>query len=79
MRNNKYLTHLFFGFIASVLISSHVEAAVYPLPPPGDDIVGQMQWTQSKPGDNFSSLGRRYDVGYIELIETNPEIGRSHN
>ncbi len=74
MINNKYFNHFIFGLLASLFISSHSEASVFPLPPPGNDIVGQVQWTQSKPGDNFSSLGRRYDVGYFELIEANPGV-----
>jgi L,D-transpeptidase ErfK/SrfK len=74
VRHNKYLTHFLFGFLASVVISGHVEAAVYSLPSPGNDIVGQVQWTQVKPGDTFSTLGRRFDVGYFELVEANPGI-----
>ncbi len=74
MRNNKYFNPILFGILTSLFICSHSEASVYPLPQPGNDIVGQVQWTQSKPGDNFSSLGRRYDVGYFQLIEANPGV-----
>lgn len=73
-RNGKrsiiYSFLLAFGLSFSTLSYS----AVYPLPAPGDDVVGKLQWTQSKPGDNFSILGRRYDVGYYELIEANPGV-----
>lgn len=74
MINNKYFNHIFFGVLTSLFICSHSQAAVYQIPSAGNDIVGQLQWTQSKPGDNFSSLGRRYDVGYYELIEANPGV-----
>lgn len=49
-------------------------AATFPLPPAGSDIVGALQTAQVASGDNFSTISRRYDVGYYELVESNPEI-----
>lgn len=49
-------------------------AATFPLPPAGSDIVGALQTAQVASGDNFSTIARRYDVGYYELVESNPEI-----
>lgn len=67
---------IFYGiFLLWGLCFSHASySAVYPLPAPGNSVVGKLQWTQSKPGDNFSILGRRYDVGYYELVEANPGV-----
>jgi L,D-transpeptidase ErfK/SrfK len=39
-----------------------------------DAVVGKVKWTHSKPGDNFSILGRRFDVGYFEMVEANPGV-----
>lgn len=57
-------------FISGILTT---RAATFDLPTQGD-VIGQVQWTQASPGDTFYSIGRRYDVGYYELIEANPGI-----
>lgn len=49
-------------------------ALVFPLPTNGSNVVGHVQWTQARPGDNFSTIGRRYDIGYYALIEANPGL-----
>lgn len=53
-------------------------ALTYTLPPAGDDIVGDLQRAEVEPGDNFNTLGHRYDVGYYELIEANPGVNPDH-
>lgn len=64
-------------FIAVCRVQS-ISALTFPLPPPGEDIVGQVQWTQALPGDTFNTIGRRYDMGYFELVEANPMINPDH-
>ncbi len=49
-------------------------ALTFPLPANGDNVVGHVQWTQAKPGDTFSTIGRRFDIAYCQLIEANPGI-----
>jgi L,D-transpeptidase ErfK/SrfK len=46
----------------------------YSLPSNGGDVVGKVQWTRALPGDTFITIGRRYDIGYFELVEANPGI-----
>jgi len=53
---------------------SNAQALTFALPPPGENVVGHMQWVQARPGDNFSTIGRRYDVGYFQLEEANPGV-----
>src|SRR5688572_6962914 len=53
-------------------------AQTYNLPANGDAVVGKVQWVQSQPGDNFTTIGRRYDIGYFEMIEANPGIDPDH-
>jgi len=60
-----------------MILSVNAYAATFALPSNGDAVVGKTQWTQSRAGDNFSKLGRRYDVGYFELVEANPGIDPS--
>ena len=53
-------------------------ALTFSLPSPGDSVVGRMQWTQARAGDTFSLIGRRYDIGYYQLVEANPGIDAEH-
>lgn len=46
----------------------------FTLPSNGDNVVGSVQWVQTRPGDNFNLIMRRYDIGYFQLIEANPGI-----
>lgn len=49
-------------------------ALTLPLPPPGDDVVGSVKSAVVNEGDTFSTIARKYDVGYCELQEANPGI-----
>ncbi len=49
-------------------------AGTFPLPEPGNDIVGQIRIAHSAIGDDFHRLARQYDVGYYELVEANPNL-----
>ncbi|MBI5448045.1 MAG: L,D-transpeptidase family protein [Gammaproteobacteria bacterium] len=49
-------------------------ALMFPIPQNGTNIVGNVQVTEVEPGDNFTTLGRRFDVGYYELVESNPDL-----
>ena len=44
------------------------------LPPEGSDVIGTVQMGRVKEGDNLATVGRRYDVGYYEMLEANPHI-----
>jgi len=56
------------------LYSFSAYALDFSLPQEGSDVVGKTQMTTIEKGDNFSTIGRRYNVGYYELIEANPGI-----
>ena len=60
--------------IAALLSASPVSALELPLPPPGDDIVGQVQVIKAKYEDTFADLGQTYDLGYQEMIAANPGV-----
>jgi L,D-transpeptidase ErfK/SrfK len=60
--------------LSILLFSSQSIALVFNLPGNGDDVVGQLQLTRSLPGDTFITVGRRYDIGYYEMVEANPTI-----
>lgn len=73
MKNTRFLT-LLLGLLFALGWSYKVYALAFNLPTNGDNVVGHLQWTQALPGDTFSSIGRRYDIGYYELVEANPGI-----
>ena len=74
----------FFSRVAQLLASiflvitltwpGSASALTFNLPTNGDSVVGRIQWTRALAGDTFSSIGRRYDIGYYELVEANPGV-----
>jgi len=44
------------------------------LPTDGSNVIGQMGTTQIEPGETLADIGRRTDMGLLELIEANPKI-----
>ncbi|MBH3440840.1 L,D-transpeptidase family protein [Pseudomonas luteola] len=45
-----------------------------PLPPPGEDIVGEVQVIKAAYEDTFADLGEKYDLGYSEMVAANPGV-----
>jgi L,D-transpeptidase ErfK/SrfK len=68
------ILRLFFLLLIGWMWSATASALTFTLPTNGDNVVGHVQWTQARAGDTFSSVGRRYDIGYYELIEANPGV-----
>ncbi len=64
--------------LSSLIWVNSAKALTFPLPSAGNNVVGQVQWTQARAGDTFSSVGRRYDIGYYELVESNPGLDPEH-
>lgn len=54
--------------------SVNASALVFKLPANGDNVVGEVRTTIAESGDNFSKIGRRFGVGYYQLVEANPGI-----
>lgn len=49
-------------------------AFTYKLPRSGNDVVGRIRYAFSQPGETLADVGRRFDIGYFEMIEANPHI-----
>ncbi len=59
----------------AALLSAGTSAALeLPLPPEGDDIVGQIQVIKAKYEDTFAAIGETHDLGYLELVAANPGV-----
>ena len=50
------------------------QALELPLPPPGEDLVGQVQVIKAAYEDTFADLGVKYDLGYNEMVAANPGV-----
>lgn len=73
---HKNLRH-YFRYVMLFILSGWLNPAAaltFDLPANGDSVVGHAQLTQAMQGDTFSTIGRRYDVGYFELVEANPSL-----
>jgi len=42
------------------------------LPSNGDNVVGHIKEIRSRRGDTLAKIGRRFDIGYFEMLEANP-------
>src|SRR5690606_4144097 len=59
---------------ASGLLSAAVHAATYPLPEGSDTVVGEVQYVVARHEDTLLDIGRRYSVGYEEIVAANPGV-----
>jgi len=46
----------------------------FPLPKAGDSVVGVIQKVKSEPGETLAQVGQRFDIGYYEMVEANPDV-----
>ncbi|MCU1716293.1 L,D-transpeptidase family protein [Pseudomonas sp. 5P_3.1_Bac2] len=60
--------------IAAVVAAASANALEFPLPPPGEDVVGEVQVIKAKYEDTFADLGVANDLGYLEMIAANPGV-----
>lgn len=49
-------------------------ALEFPLPPPGEDIIGQVQTITAKYEDTFADIATANDLGYLEMVAANPGV-----
>lgn len=59
---------------ASLLVAGHAAALELPLPPEGEDIVGQVQVVTARYEDTFADLAAANDLGYLEMVAANPGV-----
>lgn len=60
--------------LASLFAVGSAVAMELPLPPPGEDIVGQVRVVKAKYEDTFADLGVANDLGYLEMLAANPGV-----
>ena len=57
-----------------LLSAGTAQALELPLPPPGEDVVGEVQVIKAAYEDTFADLGQKYDLGYTEMVAANPGV-----
>ncbi|MBF7143293.1 MULTISPECIES: L,D-transpeptidase family protein [Pseudomonas] len=60
--------------LAAALVAGPAAALEFPLPPAGEDVVGQVQTVTAKYEDTFADLAQAYDLGYNEMLAANPGV-----
>jgi len=51
-------------------------ATTFTLPPPDVDLVGYVRTTRARQEDTLLDIGRRYSIGYEEIVHANPDVDR---
>lgn len=64
------------GLLCSLLYATSAHAAVYPLPPPDTDVIGQVKVIYAKNEDTLLDIARRHGLGYDEMVHANPGLDR---
>src|ERR1044071_9171094 len=62
------------GLLAGCAMSAQVHAATYTLPVGDDTVIGEVQYVVAQHEDTLLDLGRRYGVGYEEIVAANPGV-----
>ena len=59
---------------ALLALSAQALAANYPLPPAGEDIIGEVVALPGERRDTLSDIARRYNVGWDAIRQANPDV-----
>lgn len=63
-----------FSLSLALLLPGLASGTSFPLPAPGDDLVGEVRRVETRYEDTLSDLARNNDLGYAEITETNPDV-----
>ncbi|MFQ5355567.1 MAG: L,D-transpeptidase family protein [Mariprofundaceae bacterium] len=51
-----------------------LHATAFDLPPPGENLVGNMQTVSTRYEDTLLDIARRFDLGYEDIVLANPQV-----
>lgn len=60
--------------LATLIMAGQAAALSYQLPPPGEDLVGEVQVIKAKYEDTFADIAKANDLGYLEMVAANPGV-----
>ena len=62
--------------VFSLVFPLCIQAAKYPMPTPGNDIIGELIVAHAQPGETINQIGVRYGIGLHEMLEANPQLNQ---
>jgi L,D-transpeptidase ErfK/SrfK len=74
MKKNRMIRSALFALLAFAGLAGAAQAAVYPLPPPGENIVGEVRSELVYQGETLLDIGRRHGLGFEEIRRANPDV-----
>lgn len=60
--------------LVTLIMAGQAAALSYQLPPPGEDLVGEVQVIKAKYEDTFADIAKANDLGYLEMVAANPGV-----
>ncbi len=60
--------------LMALMSAGAVHAMEFPLPPPNEDVVGQVQVIKARYEDTFAAIAENNDLGYLEMVAANPGV-----
>lgn len=76
---NKSINLIKYSVVTLLLfLNTTIRATVFVLPDSGN-IIGETQHTTSQINETIDEAGRRYNVGYYEMVHANPQVDAIHN
>ncbi|AWN74194.1 TPA: L,D-transpeptidase family protein [Legionella anisa] len=69
---------LFFLIFVQFFCAFISNATTLVIPATGD-VVGEVQYVQSELNETIDEIGKRFDVGYYEILRANPQINARHS
>tara|TARA_R110002096_G_scaffold22547_9_gene72335 strand:- start:506 stop:1549 length:1044 start_codon:yes stop_codon:yes gene_type:complete len=70
----KILAHGTAIFALLLALANPVQAAVYDLPPEGQDVIGEVSTVIASYDDTLVDIARRHGLGYQDIVRANPEV-----
>jgi len=64
-----------FIIAAAIAASSSTYAAIFELPPEGQDVVGAISTVVATYDDTLVDIARRHGLGYQDIVRANPGVG----
>ena len=62
------------GLLMLIFAGAPLRADTFPLPPPGDDIIGTVRSAEARYEDTLLDLARRNNLGYEAIELANPGV-----
>jgi L,D-transpeptidase ErfK/SrfK len=66
--------YIFTSLFLSLFPGSQASATTYPLPPPGEQLIGKIEHDRASHDETLLDIALRHDLGHEEIVAANPDI-----